>query len=265
MRIVPAGNGWIWLNQGWMLFRRFPAEWILLILFFLLASGVINWIPAIGPYLASILIPGFSVGLMLACAGSESSRAPHPRVLIVSFRHSGKPLITLGALYLLGMLLTLAASSSLDGGALMQQMLFGTPPPETALKDGSYVAALALTGLLAMPMLMAFWFSPLLVSWRDLGVAQALFYSFFASLRNWRAFFVYGLVLFAGLMAASLGIAMLGVTAGAGVAAMRGAMLGLAVVMMPAVTCSFYYSFQDIFPPDDANTVNTPGALETQD
>lgn len=262
MRIVPARNGWLWLTQGWALFRRHPAEWILLILSFMLASGAINWIPAIGPYLASLLIPGFSVGLMLACASAESGSAPHPRVLIVSFRHSGKPLLTLGMLYLIGMMLTLVASSTVDDGALMRQMLSGTPPPEAALKDGSYVAALALTGLLATPMLMAFWFSPLLVSWRDLGVAQALFYSFFASLRNWRGFFLYGLILFAGLMVASLAIAMLGVAAGVGVAVMRGAMVGLAIVMMPAVTCSFYYSYQDIFPPDNTDKQNT---LETQD
>ncbi len=262
MRIVPARNGWLWLKQGWALFRRHPAEWILLMLFFMLSSGAINWIPAIGPYLASILIPGFSVGLMLACAGAEGGHAPHPRVLIVSFRHSGKPLLTLGVLYLLGMMLTLVASSAVDDGALMQQMLSGTPPPEPALKDGSYAAAMGLTGLLATPMLMAFWFSPLLVSWRALGVGQALFYSFFASLRNWRGFFLYGLILFAGLMVASLTIAMLGVAAGAGVAAMRGAMLGLAIVMMPAVTCSFYYSYQDIFPPDNPDTQNTPEAQD---
>lgn len=250
MRIVPARNGWLWLTQGWALFRRNPAEWILLILFFMLVSGAINWIPVIGPYLASLLIPGFSVGLMLACAAAESGSTPHPRVLIVSFRHSGKPLLALGMFYLIGMMLTLVVSSTVDDGALMQQMLSGTTPPEAALKDGSYAAALGLTGLLATPMLMALWFSPLLVSWRALGVAQALFYSFFASLRNWRAFFVYGLILFGGLMIASLTIAMVGVTAGAGVAAMRGAMLGLAIMMMPAVTCSFYFSYQDIFPPD---------------
>lgn len=261
MRIVPARNGWLWLMQGWALFRRHPAEWILLMLFFILASGAINWIPAIGPYLASVLIPGFSVGLMLACAGAESGRSPHPRALIVSFRHNGKPLLMLGMLYLLGMMLTLAASSVVDDGALMQQMLSGTPPPESAIKDGSYMAALALTGLLATPLLMAFWFSPLLVSWGNLGVAQALFYSFFASLRNWRGFFIYGVILFAGLMAASLTIALLGVAAGVSVAAMRGAMLGLAIVMMPAVTCSFYYSYQDIFPSDDDNTQRAP---ETQ-
>jgi hypothetical protein len=67
-------------------------------------------------------------------------------------------------------------------------------------------------------------------------------------------FFAYGLILFAGLMAASMTIAMLGVAAGLGVGAMRGAMLGLALIMMPAVTCSFYYSYQDIFPPDHADS-----------
>ena len=262
MRVTPASSGWLWLKQGWALFRRHPAEWILLMLVFLLASGAINWIPVAGPYIASVLIPGFSVGLMLACAASESGSAPQARQLIIGFRHSGRPLILLGMLYLSGMLVALGASSAIDDGALMQQMLFGAAPSEAVLQDGSYVGALALAGLLATPILMAFWFSPLLVSWRGLGVGQAMFYSFFASLRNWRAFFAYGLILFGGLMAASMLIALLGVTTGAGVPVMRGAMLGLAIIMMPAVTCSFYYSYQDIFPPENGGGQPTPQLQE---
>lgn len=258
MRVAPARSGWLWLKQGWALFCRHPAEWIGLVLVFLLASGLVNLIPLVGPFIASILLPGLSVGLMLACAAAESGSAPQARQLIIGFRHSGRPLLLLGALYLLGMLLALGASSAADQGALMQQMLFGSAPAESAVKDGSYVGALALAALLATPLLMAFWFSPLLVSWRGLGVAQALFYSFFASLGNWRAFFVYGLVLFAGLMAVSMLIALVGVAAGVGVAAMRAAMLGVAVVLMPTVTCSFYYSYQDIFPPQSADRQPAP-------
>ena len=41
MRLVPARNGWVWLMSGWALFRRHPAEWILLMLVFLLISGFI--------------------------------------------------------------------------------------------------------------------------------------------------------------------------------------------------------------------------------
>lgn len=258
MRIVPARNGWNWLRQGWELFRRHPIDWMLLMLALLLASGLINMVPVIGPYAASVLIPGFSVGVMLACAAAESGDAPRVRSLVVGFRHSGRPLLLLGMLYLGGMLAGLWASSLIDGGTLMRQMLFGTAPPQAALKDGSYVGALGLAALLATPLLMAFWFSPLLVSWRGLGVAQAMFYSFFASVRNWRAFLCYGLALFAGLMAVSILIALLGVVAGVGVPAMRGAMLGLALVMMPAVTCSFYYSYQDIFPSELPQAATVP-------
>src|SRR5438094_9392625 len=47
----------------------------------------------------------------------------------------------------------------------------------------------------ATPVLMAFWFATVLAAWNRIGAAQSLFYSFFAVLRNWRAFFVYGAVL----------------------------------------------------------------------
>src|SRR5260221_5146031 len=49
--------------------------------------------------------------------------------------------------------------------------------------------------LAATPVLMAFWFAPVLAAWNRIGAVQSLFYSFFAVLRNWRAFLVYGTVL----------------------------------------------------------------------
>ena len=250
MRIAPPVNGWLWLKQGWGLFRRQPAEWMLLTMVFLLLSGVVNWIPLLGPYLATILIPALSVGLLQACAATEAGNKPAPGMLLLPFRSDGKPLLAMGMLYLLAMLAALGASSLLDGGTLLRQVLFGQAPDVATLSDGRYSQALLLAALLGAPMFMAFWFAPMLVSWGRLGVAQSLFYSFFASLRNWKAMSVYGMALFVALTAASLAIAMVGVAAGASIAAMRGVMVGLALVMMPAITCSFYLSYRDIFPHD---------------
>ena len=262
MRIVPAGNGWSWLMLGWALFRRQPLAWIMLTMLLLFLSVFVNLIPLAGPFIASALIPAFSLGLMVACADTEAGRPPGPGAIVTGFRQGGAKLLQLGGYYLIFMLLTLGISSLADGGVLMRQLLFGTVPPEGALKDGSYVTALLLAAIVATPAFMGFWFAPLLVAWHGMGIAQALFYSFFASLRNWRAFTVYGLALFGGLMLLSTCLAVLGLSMGGREQALRGAMLGLLLVMLPAVTASFYYSYKDVFPPagSDEAAVEPPPA-----
>ena len=59
--------------------------------------------------------------------------------------------------------------------------------------------------VLASPLLMAFWFAPLLAAWDDVPAGKALFFSFVACMRNWRAFLTYGI----GLLIIALGAGLL--------------------------------------------------------
>lgn len=251
MRITGASGGWMWIRMGWSLYRKDPAGWLLLLLAFLMATAAINLVPVVGPLVATALLPALSMGLMQACVDGQSGAPVRPRHLLGTLLRMPADMLRLGIMYLVAMLVALAAAAPADGGVLLRQMLVGTPPGEEALRDGSYLNAMALAGVFATPVLMCFWFAPMLVAWRRLGIGQALFYSFFASLRNWRAFLVYGLLLFCGLMVASLAIATVGLALGGTPAALRGTMLGLIVVAMPAITASFYFSYLDIFPPGD--------------
>jgi hypothetical protein len=47
---------------------------------------------------------------------------------------------------------------------------------------------LAIILVMASPLLMAFWFAPLLTAWDGVSAGKSLFFSFIASWRNWRAF-----------------------------------------------------------------------------
>lgn len=249
MQVVQAGNGWLWLKQGAALYRRDATGWLMLVLAFLMVSAAFNLIPVAGPFIASALLPGLSMGLMQACQDGQAGRALHPRLLFAALVHRTDDLLRMGLVYLAAMLAALALAAPVDDGILLRQMLLGTAPAEEAVRDGRYLNALALSGLLASPVLMCFWFAPMLLYWRGLGIAQSLFYSFFATLRNWRVFAVYGLLLFCTVMLVSLAIASIGVSMGGTPAAMRGAMLALIILAMPVITASFYFSYQDIFPP----------------
>lgn len=264
MRIVPARAGITWLKLGWALFRKSPASWITLTVLLLVFSGLINLIPWAGPAIATVLIPGFSVGFMMASRDAEQDKPLQPKLLLGGFREGGAPLITLGGLYLMAMLVVLGVSALADGGVMLRWMLFGTMPPDAAVLDGSLAGGLGLAALVATPVLMAFWFSPVLVAWNRLGPAQALFYSFFASLGNWRAFAMYGVTVASIAFGLSLGIAglvpLLKGTAMKGlIALLPVALVMLNVVMLPVLFSSFYFSFRDIFPDEQDSTGPTTG------
>ncbi len=264
MHIVPARAGINWLKSGWALFRKTPASWIALTVLLLIASGLINLVPWAGPALATMLIPGFSVSFMIASREAEKDAPLQAKLLLEGFRQGRAPLIKLGGLYLICMLLVLGTSSLADGGVMLHWMLFGTTPPDAAILDGSLAGGLALAALVATPVLMAFWFSPVLVAWRGMGPAQALFYSFFASLRNWRAFALYGATV--AFVAFSLSLLLAGMVPLLKDTAMKGliallpvALVMLNVVMLPVLFSSFYFSFKDIFPDEQESDAPPPG------
>jgi len=97
--------------------------------------------------------------------------------------------------------------------------------------------------------MMLFWFAPVLCAWHAMGAAQALFYSFFASLLNWRAFLGYGLaatlvtvvipfLALSALLLASGGKLRFGVMA---------LVFPLLIILLPTLFASFYASYRDVF------------------
>jgi hypothetical protein len=101
--------------------------------------------------------------------------------------------------------------------------------------------------LAAVPVLMAFWFAPVLAAWNRMGAVQALFYSFFAVWRNWRAFFVYAALI---LTAVFLATGAAATTTGGEIQTLHFLSLILTLFALPTVFASFYASYRDIFPQD---------------
>ncbi len=56
--------------------------------------------------------------------------------------------------------------------------------------------------LLSTPIVMAYWFAPVLGGWYAVSAPKAMFFSFVACLRNWRPFlaFAIAMMLFYGLL-----------------------------------------------------------------
>jgi uncharacterized membrane protein len=89
--------------------------------------------------------------------------------------------------------------------------------------------ALLLVAGLSVPLYMATWFAPALIVLHDQAPGAALKASFFACLRNWIPFLVYGVVLFVLCLVAAI-------PAGLGY-----------LVLIPVLIASVYTSYRDIF------------------
>lgn len=248
MRIVPARNGWLWLVAGFALFRKSPATWFFLVLTYWIAMALLGQIPYLGMIVSTVLLPAFSVSFMMACAVLDRGEMLRPALLASGFRSRFATLLFLGALYLASIVAALGIASLADEGALLQWVLLGQEPPIEAIRDGSVSLALVLSAAAGAPVLMAFWFAPVLAAWDRMGAVQSLFYSFFAVSRNWRAFLLYGgaLVLVgAGFL---LAVAVAAVVTGGQLQALRPLALIFTLLTLPTVFGSFYAGYRDIFP-----------------
>ena len=252
-KTLPAAHGWLWVLHGFALFRAYPAFWFLLLLFYWLLLLLTGSVPLIGAWAATILIPGLSGGFMVACHAAQNKLPPLPAHLFWPFRAvaTRKAQWLLGVAYLACLVAILGASALIDGGALFRIMLVGVK-----LNDGALQApGLQEAGLLALtlytPVMLAFWFAPALCFWHGMGASKALFFSFFAGLRNTKAFFVYGMgwMLFAGviplLAGAMLSLILPGGAQGASLAALI--IAPYMIVVVCAMILSFYSSFIDVF------------------
>jgi hypothetical protein len=257
---VPAKHGLNWVADGYRLFAKSPLLLTLLVFgyFFILVASTV--VPVVGPLAALVLVPTFSVGLMVACRTLDSGDAVEWKQLFAGFHLNFPVLLRLGFVYLSSMAAVLLASSLLDGGMLMKMTLFGIPPPTDIDLDDDLARARALTLVLSIPVVMGFWFAPVLVAWHRLPAMQSLFFSYFACARNLSALLLFTLVLMGGVLAMSVLYVLLDSLAGD---ALAEAMSLPVFLMLTAVLCaSIYASYRDIFrddPPADF-PVQQPGS-----
>lgn len=251
MEILTAAQGLHWIKAGWRLFIRSPMTWLFAVITYWLIMALAGLIPYLGALLATLFIPAFAVSFMNISRDLDQNRTIEPGLIFSGFRHNLGMLVQLGGMYLVATLIILMLTQFADGGALLKWMLFNEPPSETALEESGLGNAVLVAVILYLPLLMAFWFAPVLVAWHGMGAAKALFYSFFACLRNWRAFAAYGLawIVLGGLLPGTLGTVLaVALSGGAPNPVISQTLLfGFLLLFVPTLFASFYASYRDIF------------------
>ena len=248
MQKIPAAIGLAWFKQGFAIFRRQPAEISTLFLAYMFLMMAVNFIPVIGQILPLLLVPIFSMAFMQACAQVVTGKRVYPTLLIDCFRSPAlKRLLVLGVIYLLSILLSVAASSVVDGGAFWSMMTKNNPAESAKLAEANWVQGMLVAGIVYLPASMCLWFAAPLVAWQNMSVGKAIFYSFFAVIAAGRAFLTYA---FAWLV---MGIIVPSILSTVIVLIFQNAIIALLIIvpvslMLTAILyCSFYPIYVTVF------------------
>ncbi len=250
-RIVPWTSGARWLLEGWRLFRAAPLGWLALVFAYWFMMSTVSIVPVAGALAAALLVPAFSVGFMAAGRAAAAAQPLAFPLLFDGFRHGLRAQLLLGAVYCACLALVLGVTALADGGALARWIAGGEHPDDDAMHSAGLTAGLGIAAALYAPVMMMYWFAPVLAAWHGDSAPKALFVSFFAFLMNWRAFLAYGAAA-AGLTTAlpMLALAALALLSeGKASPPLAGLLFPLLLVLLPVLFASFYASYRDVFPP----------------
>jgi len=242
IRKVDARHGWQWLVQGLVLFRKDPAHWLMLIALLFIGSRVLLAVPYLG-LLVVLITPNFLAGLTHGAQALEQGKPLRLGYLASGFLKNAGHLVTLGGVSLLGHFLMLVAMTTVAGAALsdvVQTMSTGAITQETVAAMRVAAPRLLLSvcvGLaIAVPVMLAVWFAPMLVFFDDVKPGPAMLMSLWACLRNIMPMLVYAIALMGPLL----------VMMQIGVALTRQPDMGI-WMLAPVLVPSLYASYRDLF------------------
>jgi hypothetical protein len=250
-QVVAAGRGARWLGEGWRLFRAAPFAWLTAAFVFYMVLVMASKVPAVGASLFSLLVPALWMAFMAVARGAASGRRESPAAFFSGLAGNAVALGALGVVYLAGNVLAIAATIPFTDGHLASWVFRGAAPEREVIASGEFLSELALSLAFYSPVLLAFFYAPMLAAWHRFGAMKALFFSLAACLINWRPFLAYGVVVAAALgVLVVLASVVVGLLAPGGRAGLNAALIVLVpmfAVFFCTLAASAYASYRDIF------------------
>ena len=252
LNVVPAKTGTLWVRQGIRACWKQPLALTGLFFMFMASMSILSIVPVLGSFLALMLLPAATLGLMAATREVELGKFPMPFILAAGFRtgpDGKRNMIVLGLIYALCFIGVMGLSTLVDGGDFAQLYLVGGNLDVETVMEPDFQNAMWLSMMLYLPLSLVFWHAPALTHWHGVPVGKSLFFSTVACLSNWRAFLLFGLMWTGIFLGTTLVVTLIGSLVGDGefaAMAMMPAMLMLAAMFF----CSTYYSFVDCFTSD---------------
>ena len=239
--------GWLWIKEGFALFRKQPFGLITLFLSYFLVMLGLSFLPLVGQVLPIFLTPLFSVVFWEAGVCIEQNRHVSPVLLLTGLRHPMRGnLLKLGICYSLALVSVLMlANFFIDSN--IQPMNFdkaSTNVKEFSLEFGVKLLIFAI--LYCLPIVF-FWYAAPLVIWQRMKVDKAIFFSFITVWKARKAFVVYGVAAMAILILNIALMSIIGNIIKINMYAFVFLMIFPTEIIITILYCSFYPSYVQIF------------------
>lgn len=237
IKSVPFINGWHWIVTGFRMYRENPVMWVILFVIYFVIMLPVSMIPIIGSITSTLLAPVFAAGMMLGCRAMEQDQDLEINHLFAGFKHNTAQLIAVGGIYMLCLLVVaMLVVLTMDKTSVE---LLSSGRPLTPDQASGILMPVLIALLFVLPLVMAYWFAPVLVVLNNVKALDAMKLSLIACCKNMLPFLAYGLVytffFVAGILLISLGML---------VAIPVMLLMFLAV---PSMMTSLYASYADIF------------------
>jgi hypothetical protein len=252
LNVVPAKTGTLWVRQGIRAFWKQPLALTGLFFMFMASMSILSIVPVLGSFLALMLLPAATLGLMAATREVELGKFPMPFILAAGFRTGAdgkKNMVVLGLIYALCFVGVMGISTMVDGGDFAQLYLVGGTLDAETVMESDFQNAMWLSMMLYLPLSLVFWHAPALTHWHGVPVGKSLFFSTVACLSNWRAFVLFGVMWTGIFLGTTLIITLIGSLIGDGEFAAM-ALLPAMLMLASMFFSSTYYSFIDCFTSD---------------
>lgn len=213
-------SGYHWLRDGWLLFKKAPAMWVLTTVVFAVLMIVLSSIPI----LPSLVQPVFSAGFALICQRLCQGQSFNIEVLFSGFKKNVVSLIAVGAVMMVGTFFAIMFAMGFMGG-----IMAGGQMESPGQLSASILLPALIASLIILPLIMATWFAPILIFLDDQPLLTAMKLSLKACWINPMPFLWYGLILLPLMIIAAIPF-----------------MLGY-LVFVPVMVASVYLSYRDIF------------------
>lgn len=192
IRQVPAGHALTWIVSGFDLFKANPVMLIVILLIYLGIIIPISLVPVLGTIASTLLAPVFAAGMMWGCKALANKQDLLINHLFEGFKKNTRQLIAVGGIYMLSLLVIMViVVLSLDK-EVVELLIKGHELSQEQARAIMLPVLFAL--LLVMPILMAYWYAPVIVGLNNLTAIEAMKLSFSACLRNMLPFLLYGLI-----------------------------------------------------------------------
>lgn len=252
LNVAPARAGITWVKQGIHIFLKQP--FALMGLFFMFTAVIIllSLLP-FGSMFALILLPALNAGYLKSIMQVTEGILPKPSTLfstLSNFAQSRRPLLILGLHYFLLIFILKGIIYLFGIGDSSFAKL------NSANKDIASLAAvfqsidvqlsLLTITVMQIPLWVSFWHSPYLVFVHNIPPSKAIFFSFVAFFRNYRAMAVFFLTWLGVFFFSSLVLSvMVFITGTEAIATLL--VIPLLAFLVSAFMCSTYFTICDCF------------------